>query len=222
MDIYIMIAQNVLYDSYCEGGSVESKEYSSFYSDDVLFDKRIKKLLKLYGWFEESEFEKDWRWYTFTINEYGREFIDSKKVLEYEEETQECNWYEVSISFVYMGLLCGAVGALIYGLTEFLGGFSYTVNLRIFQVVTVSIIIGFLSIAKSIYNKKNKSRNRCFLILSAIVLVYMIFYESVMDYIIEYTYDYFESGYDVEGVPMGIQFGCLGTIFWYLFCRKWD
>lgn len=220
MDIYIMIAQNVLYDSYCEEGPVESKEYSTFYSNDVLFDKKIKKLLKPYGRFEEASFDKDWRWDTFTINEYGREFVENKNVLKHEEDPQECNWYEVSISFVFMGLLCGSVGALIYGLTEILGGFSYTVNLRIFQVVTVSIIIGFLSIVKSIYNKKHKNRNRIFLLLSALVLVYMIFYESVMDYMIEYTYDYFESGYDVEGIPMGIQYGCLGTIFWFLFFRK--
>lgn len=220
MDIYIMIAQNILYDSYREGGSVESKEYSSFYSDDVLYDKRIKKLLKLYGGFEELEFEKDWRWYSFTINEYGKEFIESKKVLEYEEEQQECNWAEISVSFIFMGLVCGCVRSLIYDLTELLNGFDYTVNLRIFQAITVSIIIGFFYISKSIYNNKHKKRNRVFLILSAFALVYMIFYESVIDYMIEYTYDYFESSYDAEGIPMGIQLGSLGTICWYLFCRK--
>lgn len=221
MDIYIMIAKNVLYDSYCEKGPVESKEYSSFYSNDVLFDERVKKLLKQYGRFEEIYLDKKWHWFAFTINEYGREFIESKKDLEYETDNpKKCNWYEVIFSFIFMGMVCGAVGSLIYGLTETLSGFKPTLILRIFQAATVFIIIGFLSIVKSVYNKKHRKRNRCFLIFSALALVYMMFYESTIEYFIEYTYDFFESGYDIEGLLMKIQLGCLGTICWFLFCRK--
>lgn len=220
MDIYIMIAKNVLYDSYCEEGPVESNEYSSFYSNDVLYHRKIRQLLKPYGKFNDDYFGNEWHWYDFTINEYGKCFIESKEELEYEYEEREVNWIEVVVSFFLMGLLCYLAGGLIYGLTDLINDLNFTNNLILFQFITIAIIVSILLIVKSIYNGVNKNRNKYILISSALVLVYMIFYESVMEYIIEYTYEYYESGYETDGLLMKVQCGCLGTIFWYLFCRK--
>lgn len=220
MDIYIMVAKNILYDSYCEEEPVESNEYSSFYSNDVLYHRKIRDLLKPYGKFNEDYFDNDWHWYSFSINELGRQFIENKETLDYIKEKKDCNWYEVSISFVLMGLLCYFAGGLIYGLTDLINELNYINNLRLFQFTTIAIIVSFLLIVKSIYNGVNKNRNKYILISSALLLVYMIFYEFVMEYIIEYTYEYYESGYETDGLLMKVQFGCLGTILWYLFCRK--
>lgn len=217
-----MIAKNILHDSYYENGAVESEEYSSFYSDDVLFHYKVKELLRSYGQFDEDYFDKKWHWYSFCINESGKNLIENKEELDYDKTPQECNWYEILASFMLMGSVCCFLGILIYELTIFFTGLNIIINSRIFQIITLVIIIGFLFIAKSIYNRSNKRRNKSFLIISALALVYMIVYESVMESIIGYTYEYIEHEYFANEILIMIQFCSLGTVCWYLFCRKWE